>query len=112
MQFSSTQKHAASWIGISALVVLLLWLLGPVLTPFIVAAVLAYALTPLVNRLDSWGRGRMPRVVAVVLVELIFIVAVLGVCWRWCRRIFALRSTALPTRPMPCWGNICAASCW
>ncbi len=78
MQFSRTQKHAASWIGISALVVLLLWLLGPVLTPFIVAAVMAYALTPLVNRLDSWGRGRMPRVVAVVLVELIFIIAVLG----------------------------------
>ena len=55
-----------------------LWLLGPVLTPFIVAAVLAYALTPLVNKLDRFGKGRLPRVVAVVLVELLFILALLG----------------------------------
>ena len=40
--------------------------LGPVLTPFVVAAVLAYALTPLVDRLDERGRGRMPRVLAVI----------------------------------------------
>jgi predicted PurR-regulated permease PerM len=41
--------------------------------------VLAYALTPLVNWLDNLGRGRLPRVVAVVVVELLFIVALLGV---------------------------------
>jgi predicted PurR-regulated permease PerM len=59
--------------------VLGLWLLGPVLTPFVVAAVLAYALTPLVNRLDrAWG-GKLPRVIAVLLVELLFIVAALAV---------------------------------
>ena len=57
---------------------LALWLLGPVLTPFVVAAVLAYALTPLVNRLDAMGKGRLPRVVAVVLVELLFIVVALS----------------------------------
>jgi predicted PurR-regulated permease PerM len=58
---------------------LTLWLLAPVLTPFVVAAILAYALTPLVDWLDGVGRGRIPRVVAVVLVELLFIVATLGV---------------------------------
>ena len=61
------------------MVVLALWLLGPVLTPFAVAAVFAYALTPLVNRLDSMGRGRVPRMLAVVLVELVFILALLGI---------------------------------
>jgi predicted PurR-regulated permease PerM len=78
MQFTPTQKRAAAWCLIAALVVLALWLLGPVLTPFVVAAVLAYALTPLVNRLDKMGRGRLPRVVAVILVELLFILMALS----------------------------------
>jgi predicted PurR-regulated permease PerM len=46
-----------------------------VLAPFVVAAVLAYALTPLVDRLDELGKGRMPRVIAVVIVELLLILA-------------------------------------
>ena len=78
MQFTSTQKRALTWCLIAALSVLTLWLLGPVLTPFIVAAVLAYALTPLVNKLDGLFRGRVPRVLAVLLVELLFIVVALG----------------------------------
>ena len=79
MQFSATQKAAAAWGLIALMVALVVWLLAPVLTPFIVAAVLAYALTPLVNWLDRMGRGRMPRVLAVVLVELLLLVALLGV---------------------------------
>ncbi len=78
MQFTNTQKRASAWCLIAALVVLALWLLGPVLTPFVVAAVLAYALTPLVNRIDRIGKGRMPRVIAVILVELLFLIALLG----------------------------------
>jgi predicted PurR-regulated permease PerM len=78
MQFTTAQKRAAAWCLIAGLVVLALWLLGPVLTPFVVAAVLAYALTPLVNRLDDMGKGRLPRVVAVVIVEFLFIVVLLS----------------------------------
>ena len=77
MQFTPTQKRASAWFLIAALTVLALWLLGPVLTPFVVAAVLAYALTPLVNKLDRMGKGRLPRVVAVIVVELLFIIATL-----------------------------------
>ena len=44
---------------------------------FVVAAVLAYALTPLVNKLDDMGKGRLPRVAAVIMVELVFIIATL-----------------------------------
>ncbi len=62
----------------AVLLALALWLLAPVLTPFVVAAVLAYALTPLVNRLDTLAGGRLPRFVAVLLVELLFILVVLG----------------------------------
>ena len=78
MQFTPTQKRASAWFLIAAVVVLALWLLGPVLTPFVVAAVLAYALTPLVNKLDDMGKGRLPRVVAVVVVELLFILVALS----------------------------------
>ncbi len=79
MQFSATQRAAAAWGLIAVFAGFVLWLLAPVLTPFIVAAVLAYALTPLVNRLDRFGRGRLPRLLAVVLVELLLLVALLGV---------------------------------
>jgi predicted PurR-regulated permease PerM len=78
MPLTFTQKSAAAWAMIAALVALLLWLLAPVLTPFVVAAVLAYALTPLVKRLHQFGRGYVPRVLVVLLVEILFIVAVLG----------------------------------
>ncbi len=78
MQFTPAQKLVGSWLAISSVVLALLWLLGPVLTPFLIAAVLAYALTPLVNRIDRLFRGRMPRVLAVVLVEILFIVAMLS----------------------------------
>ena len=79
MQFTPTQKRAATWLAIAALAVVILRALGPVLTPFLIAGVLAYALAPLVDRLDAAGRGRMPRLLAVVIVELLFIVVVLGI---------------------------------
>jgi predicted PurR-regulated permease PerM len=79
MQFTKTQKTAAAWGAIAAAIVLVVWLLGPVLTPFVVAAVLAYALTPLVNKFDHAGRGRIPRILAVLIVELLFIIAMLAI---------------------------------
>ncbi len=79
MQFTSTQKRAATWSLLAVSMAFALWLLAPVLTPFVVAAILAYALTPLVDWLDNAGRGRLPRVLAVLLVELLFLVALLGV---------------------------------
>lgn len=75
MQFTSTQKRASAWILIAVLALLSLRALGPALTPFLVAAVLAYALTPLVDRLDALGNGRLPRVAAVLIVELLFLLA-------------------------------------
>ena len=79
MQFTSTQKRAATWSLLAVIVAFALWLLAPVLTPFVVAAVLAYALTPLVERLVAAGRGHVPRLLAVLLVEVLFIVLALGV---------------------------------
>ncbi len=78
MSLTPTQKSTAAWTALALALALLVWLLAPVLTPFVVAAVLAYALTPLVDRLDALAGGRMPRVLAVVLVELLFLVLALG----------------------------------
>ena len=79
MQFTPAQKTTATWLGIALGMGVLMWLLAPVLTPFVVAAVLAYALNPVVDSLQRLGGKRLPRALAVALVELLFIVVVLTV---------------------------------
>src|SRR5580765_633285 len=76
MTFTTAQRQTLTWIVIGAAIVVVVWLLGPVLTPFIVAAVLAYVLHPLVERL---ARRRVPRALAVTVVEVAAIVIVLAV---------------------------------
>ncbi len=76
MTFTAAQRHTLTWIAISVTIAVVVWLLGPVLTPFIIAAVLAYVLHPLVERL---ARRRVPRAVAVTIVEVAAIVMALAV---------------------------------
>jgi len=76
MTLSPAQRQTLAWSAIGAAAFLLLWLLAPVLTPFIVGAVLAYALHPAVERLAA---RRVPRLVAVLGVEVLFIVVLLAV---------------------------------
>ncbi|MEN9886493.1 MAG: hypothetical protein RL758_1071 [Pseudomonadota bacterium] len=75
MQFTPYQLKGMAWLGIALCVVLVLWLLGPVLIPFVVGAILAYALHPLVDKLHdrAW-----PRALAVLVVELGLIVVLVG----------------------------------
>jgi predicted PurR-regulated permease PerM len=76
--FTPEQKQTAFWLGLWLAFVLLLYALGPVLTPFIAAAILAYALNGGVDYLDQRRIGRLPvpRALAVVLVMLLFLSAV------------------------------------
>ena len=76
MTFTTAQRQTATWVALSLLGALIVWLLAPVLTPFIVAAVLAYVLHPLVERM---ARRRVPRIVAVTLVEVAAIIIALAV---------------------------------
>ena len=78
MTLNPSSKRLILWTGVAILVVMLLWVLGPVLVPFTVAAVLAYALQPLVMQLQKLIPF-MPRVLCVVLVEVIALLAVLGI---------------------------------
>jgi predicted PurR-regulated permease PerM len=73
MQFTPAQQHALAWTGLAGVTALVLWLLGPVLMPFVVAAVLAYVLSPLVRGLQRVCGVRLPRLVAVILVEVVFL---------------------------------------
>ncbi len=56
---------AAQWLIVAAAVVLLLYLFGPILTPFVAAGILAYICNPLVQRLAA---RKVPRTLAVALV--------------------------------------------
>ncbi|MCU0773380.1 MAG: AI-2E family transporter [Ideonella sp.] len=76
MNLSPAQRQTLTWLGLGFAAALLLWLLAPVLTPFVIGAVLAYALHPMVERLAA---RRVPRVLAVLVVEVAFIVALLAV---------------------------------
>lgn len=78
MPTNTAAKRLTLWLGVAIVLALLLWVLGPVLIPFAVAAVLAYALHPAVVRLQnrvSW----LPHVVCVILVEMLALITVLGV---------------------------------
>ena len=75
---TDSQKSFAAWAAIAGIFLLTLWLLAPVMAPFIVACVLAYALTPLVDWLDAAVGGRVPRVLAVLVIELLFVLLALG----------------------------------
>jgi predicted PurR-regulated permease PerM len=76
--FTPEQKQTAFWLGLWLAFVVLLYALGPVLTPFIAAAILAYALNGGVDYIDQRRIGRfpVPRALAVVLVMLLFLSAV------------------------------------
>ena len=76
MSLTPAQRQSLTWLALSLAALGLLWLLAPVLTPFLIGAVLAYALHPAVERLAA---RRVPRVLAVVLVEVAAIVAGLAV---------------------------------
>lgn len=69
------QKQSAFWLALWLAVAALLWLLGPVLAPFIAAAILAYMLHSSVDWLcrARLRRLALPRPLAVVLVMLLFL---------------------------------------
>ena len=58
MSLTATQTRALAWMALAVVAWWLLSLLGPVLMPFVVAAVIAYALHPVVEALHA---RRVPR---------------------------------------------------
>lgn len=61
-------RHVLLWITVAVLAGALLFLLAPILSPFLFAAILAYICNPLVDRM---GRHRVPRALAATIVLLL-----------------------------------------
>jgi predicted PurR-regulated permease PerM len=76
MTFTPNQIRAATWGFLALVVWLLLSLLSPVLMPFVLAGVLAYALHPLVERLHA---RRVPRWLGAGLAITLLMLAMLAV---------------------------------
>ncbi|HUY04624.1 MAG TPA: AI-2E family transporter [Rhodocyclaceae bacterium] len=55
------------WSVLGLAILWLLFLLGPILSPFLLAGILAYICAPLVERLDKLGLPRLAGVIAVML---------------------------------------------
>lgn len=72
---TSSRFAALQWSLFVALALLLLYLLSPILTPFVAAAILAFICNPLVRRLCAL---KLPRTLAVVLVMLAMLLLFAG----------------------------------
>lgn len=68
-------KTTLLWLGLAAVALWLVWLLGSVLMPFLVGMTLAYVLHPAVERLRRW---RIPRPIGATLAIVVAIGLVTG----------------------------------
>lgn len=75
MNLLPAQRRLLVWLAIGLAGFGALWLLAPVLTPFLIGATLAYALHPAVEQL---AQRRVPRVLAVLIVEVAMVLALLA----------------------------------
>jgi predicted PurR-regulated permease PerM len=73
----SLQRQVTFWIAALAVLVALLWLLSPVLLPFIAGMVLAYLLDPLTRRVQRLGIGRGFSALIVVLLIIVIVVTLI-----------------------------------
>src|ERR1700733_7377880 len=63
MQF---ERHIVFWIAALVVFAGLLWLLSPILLPFVVGMAIAYLLDPLANRLAKHGISRLVAALIIV----------------------------------------------
>jgi predicted PurR-regulated permease PerM len=71
----NTGWRVLSWLVLLAVGLALLWLLQPVLLPFVASAAIAYVFDPSVRRLERWG---MSRTLATSVVICLFFFALAG----------------------------------
>lgn len=74
------QTQAKYWAIAGLVLIVLLWLLGDVLLPFVLGAALAYFLDPVADRLERLGLSRVVATSVIALVAvLIFVLLVLSI---------------------------------
>lgn len=92
-----TDSQRWQWMILGGVFLLLLYLLSPILTPFVVAALLAYIGDPLADRLQAWGLRRTLAVVVVFVVLSTFALLLLTVLIPMLERQFLLLVAKLPS---------------
>ncbi|MEO7149954.1 MAG: AI-2E family transporter, partial [Rhodanobacteraceae bacterium] len=85
------------WLAIAIAIGVLLWLLAPVLTPFVIAAIFAYLGDPLADRLQRAGCNRTVAASIVFLVMLLVLIAALLLLIPLIERQIVRLIDALPT---------------
>jgi predicted PurR-regulated permease PerM len=68
------ERHIVFWVFALAVFIGLIWLLSPILLPFVAGMAIAYVLDPIVNRLERMGMSRL--VAALVILGLFVLVFV------------------------------------
>ena len=68
LSLTTQQKQTAFWVIVWLAFALLIYVLGPIMSPFVASAILAYALSGGVDFLDQrrLGRFTIPRTVSVI----------------------------------------------
>ncbi len=66
-----------TWLAIALIAAWLVWLLSPILAPFLAGAIFAYMLNPLVNRLTGRYINRTFAVIIVLILSLIVVIGIL-----------------------------------
>ncbi len=73
----SLKAQISFWLGLLAVLIFGMWLLGDVMTPFIAGMVLAYFLDPLADKLESWGMPRIAATSTILLIALVLCILML-----------------------------------
>ncbi|MBJ2151006.1 AI-2E family transporter [Paracoccus sp. IB05] len=89
------QTQAKYWAIAGLVLIVLLWLLGDVLLPFVLGAALAYFLDPVADRLERAGLSRVAATSVIALVAvLIFVLLVLSIIPTLIQQLMALIEAA------------------
>jgi predicted PurR-regulated permease PerM len=70
------QRQVTIWLLALAVIILVLWVLSPILLPFIAGLALAYFLDPVADMLERWGLSRLLSTLLILLVSLLAVVLI------------------------------------
>lgn len=87
---------AVQWLIFTAVIATLFYLLSPILTPFVAAAIFAYICNPLVNRLERYKFPRSAAVGAVMLLLTLLLVILLLIVLPLLQKEISLLIARLP----------------
>lgn len=72
----STQRQAGYWTAAAAVFILLMWLMGNTMLPFVLGAAIAYLLDPAADRLEAAGLRRVTATAVITVLVVLFLVVI------------------------------------